>query len=123
MTDNPTLFDAAARVTREAPGLYRHDAPRTSRDAAENVAPRSGTGRARVLATIAALGGATDEEIQDQLNMRVQTETPRRNELVRDGFVVDSGTTRATSSGCAAIVWELTGDGRAVLQAIRNGSL
>lgn len=49
--------------------------------------------------------GATDDEIEQQLNLRHQTVSPRRRELVLLGKVVDSGRTRPTRSGRRATVW------------------
>ena len=49
--------------------------------------------------------GATDDEIEQALNMRHQTVSARRRELVLLGKVVDSGRTRATRSGRQATVW------------------
>jgi len=52
--------------------------------------------------------GATDEEIQDGLDMRGSTERPRRTELVASGDVVPSRMKHATSSGKLATVWIAT---------------
>ncbi len=49
--------------------------------------------------------GRTDDEIEQALNMRHQTVSARRRELVLAGKVVDSGRTRKTRSGCKATVW------------------
>lgn len=49
--------------------------------------------------------GATDDEIERLLDMRHQTVSARRRELVLAGLVVDSGRTRATRSGRQATVW------------------
>jgi hypothetical protein len=49
--------------------------------------------------------GATDEELQLALQMNPSTQRPRRIELVRWGMVGDSGRTRTTASGRAAVVW------------------
>jgi len=49
--------------------------------------------------------GATDEEIQDGLEMGANTQRPRRVELVEAGRVVDSGATRLTASKRDAVVW------------------
>jgi hypothetical protein len=52
--------------------------------------------------------GAIDEEVQEGLALKVQTETPRRNELVRKGLVRDSGRIRLTTSHRRAVVWVAT---------------
>lgn len=88
-------------------GLVRHDAPQTSRDADARNAPREGTQRAKVLNFIRACGGdgATDEELQDETGLNPNTARPRRVELVRDGWIRDSGRRRKTRGGDEAIVW------------------
>jgi hypothetical protein len=87
----------------------RHDAPETSRIAAERIAGRTATLRAAVLAMLRERGeyGATDQEIQDALSLPSNTEIPRRWELVNAGAVVASGRKRPTQSGCPARVWVL----------------
>ena len=49
--------------------------------------------------------GATDDELERLLQLRHQTVSARRRELVLLGKVVDSGRTRKTRSGCKAKVW------------------
>ncbi len=49
--------------------------------------------------------GATLAEIVADLDMPIQTATPRRHELGEKGLVIDSGTRRMTPSGRTAIVW------------------
>src|SRR5262245_26859307 len=83
---------------------------RTSRLAALYAEPRAGTQRARVLAWIRGKGlekdfGATDDEIEEALGMRHQTASARRNELVKGGFIMDSGFERRTRSRAWATVW------------------
>ena len=51
--------------------------------------------------------GATDEEIEHGLCLLSNTARPRRHDLMRMGFVVDSGMRRETRSGRNAIVWIL----------------
>ena len=52
--------------------------------------------------------GATDQEIQDALQLPSNTEIPRRWELVNAGAVVASGRKRKTRSNCPATVWVLS---------------
>ena len=52
--------------------------------------------------------GATDQEIQDALQLASNTEIPRRWELVNAGAVVASKRKRLTRSNCPAIVWVLS---------------
>lgn len=79
----------------------------TSREAAQRIQGGANRLRARVLAWFIDRGpaGGTDEEAQLALAMKTQTETPRRNELMKMGLLVDSGRRRPTSSGRQATVW------------------
>jgi len=49
--------------------------------------------------------GATDQEIQDALQLPSNTQIPRRWELVKAATVVASGRKRKTRSNCPATVW------------------
>ena len=51
-------------------------------------------------------GGLTDEEGCTETGLEGSTFRPRRVELVADGLVFDSGATRPTRSGRAAVVWQ-----------------
>lgn len=81
--------------------LSRH----TSQQAAATVA-HPAPDRARILAYLRACGevGATDEQIQEALDLSGNTERPRRGELLTSGQVQAVGT-RATQSGRQAAVW------------------
>lgn len=98
------LFGAPP-VRERLPPHQRHST--TSRQAAAKIAPSCNELQARVLAFIRAHGGATDNEIQDGLEMNPSTQRPRRVELVAKGLVRDSGRKRATGSGRPAVVWEV----------------
>lgn len=86
----------------------------TSREAANRIEPTRQTLRHLVLAFITACGswGATDDEIEEALDMRHQTASARRRELQLmekvfnpvDGFDL-IGRRRPTRSGCPAKVW------------------
>jgi hypothetical protein len=92
----PTPAFANAPITRAAAGVaIRPDAARL---------------RAKVLRYIKSRGadGATDAEIQGALDMSGDTERPRRRELQAAGFIADSGRTRLTPAGRAAVVWTAT---------------
>lgn len=58
--------------------------------------------------------GATDDEIEQGLDMRHQTASARRRELVLAGRVVERRTLprRTTRSGRSAQVWMVVGAGR-----------
>jgi hypothetical protein len=51
--------------------------------------------------------GATDEEVQHALDIRAQTQIPRRRELELKGKIADSGHRRRNASGILAVVWAL----------------
>ena len=50
--------------------------------------------------------GATDEQMQRDLSLGSQTQTPRRGELVKLGLVEDSGQTGLTQRGRTARLWQ-----------------
>lgn len=95
-------------------------APDTQRRAAILQYPNSGTHRLKVLQLIAERRnhGATDDEIEHALGLRHQTASARRNELVKDGWIVKSQMERPTSSGDMAVVWVLTEAGRAQYRSV-----
>ena len=79
----------------------------TSLEAAQAAENSAGGTRARVLALIRSSGeeGHTDDEIEAALEMRHQSASARRRELVLNGSIVWSGRKRKTRSGCNANVW------------------
>lgn len=89
-------------------------APETQRVSAVLVYYKSGSDRQAVLAEIALSGevGMTDFEIEESLVMRHQTASARRNDLMNDGWIEDSGLRRLTDSGRPAVAWILTTQGR-----------
>ncbi len=91
-------------VRREKPP---HNSTPTSKAAAENIARRTPNHRVLVLAHVERCGhhGVTADEVCQALDMWPQSATPRINELAKIGDIVNSGRTRPTRSGRAAIVW------------------
>lgn len=109
-----SLFDGAAEPVspaENAPGKAHRTARDTERKAAREIAPRTGTSRAKVLFSIDALP-QTDDELQRRLSMNPNTQRPRRVELVEGGYIEDSGERRKTASNSDAIVWQVTASGR-----------
>jgi hypothetical protein len=102
-------MDRQLELGLDRPGKARRDGPDTSKRAALEVAPRTGTQRRRVLDAIASAssGGLTDEQLQTRLGMSGDSERPRRVELVEGGWIKDSGLRRPSGSGQDSIVWEL----------------
>lgn len=103
----------------EAEGRHHKEGHDTEHDAAAAIRPVAGTWRQRVLRAIADSGeeGRTDWEIHQETGGVLYTIAPRRTELARDGWIVDSGRRRATNTGTNAIVWVLTDRGREELRA------
>ena len=88
-----------------------HSTPKwTSEVAAEMIEPRSSYRRELVFDAIkdAGLYGLTDEKGASATGLSAQSYTPRRNELVKLGLVVDTGRRRRTRSGRQAAVWMLS---------------
>lgn len=101
------IFDGITRTRRSinAPAVI-FGPQETSRMAAERARMRSGTTRQRIYDYIAGRPeGATDEEIELDLGINGNTVRPSRVTLVQDRYVKDSGHTRHTRAGNAAIVW------------------
>jgi chromosome segregation and condensation protein ScpB len=126
MIDQAALFDARTDLKpwqqRQVPladpastsrGLVHEHSTDTERQAAALVAPRTGTGRLRVLTIIAESGPLTDYDISVLLGMRLYTAAPRRGELLRGGWIEDSGERHPTDSGTLATAWRLSERGRA----------
>lgn len=90
----------------------------TAQAAAEGVLVRSGTQRHRVLAALERTGdrGATDDELGGLTALALNSVRPRRLELVEAGYVMDSGDTRPSAQGNAAVVWLPTLEGLAALE-------
>ncbi len=85
----------------------------TSRAAADHIAPRAGSLRAKLLLAIVGRGhlGYTDEEAQLRIPMKGSTQRPRRGELEEAGLIEERGT-RPVRSGLDATVWVATDEGR-----------
>jgi hypothetical protein len=64
--------------------------------------------------------GLTTEEVEEALERKHQSISPRVNELRDTGWLVDSGERRKTSSGRNAIVWTPT---QAALEAVDEHGL
>jgi len=89
-----------------SPKYVKHS--RTSVNAAVSVRGKAASIRERVFAYIAAFGPATDEQIQDALDLSGNTQRARRVELVEAGRVVDSGKVLKTRSGRDAVAWKVS---------------
>lgn len=89
-------------------GRWGRGAPSTSRSAALRNYPRSGTQRGRILRFIERRPnlGATVDDIEAASGLPHQTASARMNELMRGGWIVDSGHKRRTRNGGDAVVWK-----------------
>jgi hypothetical protein len=98
-------------------GATRRQGNDTDRAAALAVMPRTGTQRRRCLAALALAGdaGLTDHELSETTGLYLYSAAPRRTELLRGGWVRDSGQRRTTPLGSEAVVWTLTEEGAARL--------
>lgn len=103
MNDQPSLFDYPPRLYAGAPPS--EVTSETSVAAASSMKQASNTIREQVFDVIRLRGGATDDELEVALQMRHQTVSARRRELVLLGRVKPSGQRRITRSGRAAEVW------------------
>lgn len=104
------LFDIGGQAAPPVPPPT--NASVTRRAASVAIRPHVAGQRAKILRVLHELGdaGATDAELQSLLNMRGDSERPRRIELVRDGLVLDSGRVRLSPAGRVAIVWIARGE-------------
>lgn len=125
MSDQAALFDAPidkpwqrsglplADPASNSRGLVHEHSTDTERAAAALVLPRTGTGRLRVLTIIAeSVEPLTDYDISELTGLRLYTAAPRRGELLRSGWIEDSGLRRPTDTGTNAIAWRLSERGR-----------
>ena len=90
-------------------GRFHRNAPDTERKAAIAVYPRTGTQRRRVYDYLEQRGsrGATDWELAESLHISRTGVGARRNELMKEGLVKDSGLRRIGPYGLKGIVWVL----------------
>lgn len=102
-------FDHATRkepIDRQHVAIHKN-AQETSRIAASNVLPKTGTKRRQTYELIKDSGmfGLCDHEIEEKTGWLHQSASSIRNGLMRDGWIKDSGQRRTTPSGNPAIVW------------------
>lgn len=126
MNDIPTLWDvpSQARPMLDVPLSYRRTDPDTSRQAAEDNAPRRTAQQERVLAALAFMGdeGATDAAVASHVGLPGNTIATRRRELETLGLVERTEERRRTPSGSTAIVFRVTDAGRALVEELRSAS-
>jgi transcription initiation factor IIE alpha subunit len=93
--------------------VIARNAQRTSIAAAQKVLPKTGSLRRKVYEYILNQGlrGATDQEMEITLNIDGNTIRPTRISLLKDGFILDTGTTRKNQHGNDCIVWRSAEEG------------
>jgi hypothetical protein len=100
------LRQEAELIDADTIGLFYANPHDTTLAAALKI--KTGTGRRKVYDVLwQNPKGLTDEEIMKMTGLHQNTERPRRYELVKHGFVVDSGRRRFTDTDSLAIVWAL----------------
>ena len=93
----------------------------TSREAFLSVLPLISDMKARVLNAIRD-NPSTDDGLEDLLNLKHQTLSARRRELVKDELVEESGKYINTRSGRKARVWRITESGIFALARWRDSN-
>lgn len=84
-------------------GLPPHQKVDTSKNAAMSMLSKAGVIREEVFNAIG--DGSTCDEVEQTLDLKHQTASPRLRELAQTGRIRDSGARRLTRSGRKAIVW------------------
>lgn len=95
----------------DPPGNLPHNRTATSRQAATLAKPFACRQLVRVYQFFVERGddGATDEECQHSLNLNGDSQRPRRQWLVKNGYLNQSKNMRMTTKGRAAVVWVWSG--------------
>ena len=80
---------------------------RTSINAAIKVYPETGSLRLKIYELLIRAGtrGATDQEIESIHGISGNSVRPLRGSLEKQGFIIESGTTRQNTNGNLCIVW------------------
>lgn len=101
------------------------NSPETSRAAAKKALPRTGTKKEKIYNLIMEQGmfGLCDHEIEKATGWKHQSASAMRNSLMRDGWVIDSGSRRNTDEGNPAIVWIGCGINNLATEAMPNAKL
>jgi cytochrome c2 len=97
---------------KEPIGQHHTECHDSEMDGAKQIGPQIATLHARVLALFEAYGFMTDEELLDRYVTRwgaisKNSLEPRRNELVREQQVMNTGLRKSGRSGVKRIVWGL----------------
>lgn len=97
-----------AREVNDNVVMISHRSRKTSKLAAANILPRTGSMRREIYELINRSDGLTDYELESLIKGKHQTVSASRRSLVIDGFLADSGRTRKNDVGNDCIIWETT---------------
>ena len=121
MSEQLDIFSPSALdVVAENGGRSRSSDPETSKDAARTV--KAGTQRSRVLCALAASPNGLngwEASVAAQIR-RPHAATTRLEELEDLGFAERTSSTRPTDTGCQALVWKITSEGRRVASELNR---
>lgn len=90
------------QIYPDAPGYKARD---TSREAAEGVAPKARSLRARVFDALRELGEGTPEAVAAHLGEPLMNVRPRFSECAAKGDIVDTGRRGLADGGRKSIIW------------------
>jgi DNA-binding HxlR family transcriptional regulator len=88
----------------------------TSKAAFESVKPFRKTHKRQILEALMLFGPSSCEAIECLTGMKHQTCSARIGELRNSGWIYDTGFKETTSSGCPAVVWDITDKGREAIK-------
>jgi len=99
------LFDTIVKIVDTTNKPIQWD---TSSEARRSVAPHIGKMMARILSSLQEHGNATDDELEQRLDMTHQSLSACRRGCVKKKFVQPTGKTKPTRSGRSANIWTIT---------------
>ena len=99
--------------------LFRNTDPITSALGAQDVKPRRMTQAMRLLAEYAHRDGLTDEEAGLFAGLIKTGYWKRCSDLRTEGFIIDTGQTRLSTSGSHMMICEITFEGKMKLDTLK----
>jgi hypothetical protein len=109
--DQQPLWRSDLLDVRKVDAMLRYEQPvkvDTSAEARKSIQPHLSKMKQRVLLSLHLDGDATDDELEQRLNMSHQSLSACRRGCVKDELVAPTGKTRPTRSGRKANVWTVT---------------
>ena len=103
-----SLGKSVNRVDRNAVIIAKNARP-TSLAAADFIYGRTGSIRRTIYEHLSRKGmvGATDQEMEKELNIEGNSLRPSRLTLEKDGLIMDTQTTRPNRKGHQCVVWRI----------------